>query len=67
MQNVWNPKILSHIANGSAIVKPGVAISTIADGISSTADEAAEELAKYYSTVFHPKADAYLTTALILP
>ena len=61
-----NPKLLYRTVTNRAKVKPGVAALTTADGVTATANEAAEELAKFYSTVFQPKADVHLENAVIL-
>jgi hypothetical protein len=50
-----NPKLLYRIVNNNAKVKPGVSPLQTTDKITSTAVEAAEELVKFYSTIFCPR------------
>jgi len=60
-----NPKLLYQIVNSHSKVKPGVAALSTSNGITFTAEEAAEELAKFYSTVYRPKEHVPLTKAKI--
>ena len=49
-----NPKFLYRLVNNSSKVKPGITALCTTNGLTKTADEAAEALADFYSTVFGP-------------
>ena len=56
-----NPKILYQIVNNQSKVKPGISPLCTSNGTTSTASDAAEELARFYSTVFSPSEYVNLT------
>lgn len=50
-----NPKVLYQFVNSHSAVKPGVSALANSNGMTTTASETAEVLAKFYSTVFCPR------------